>query len=79
MIVDCSLSQDLADSEVWIMAFEFELDEEERTKEVRDNIRELYTLVAGILRGAEEARQYASAYEEALEELAEFERRYGAA
>jgi hypothetical protein len=80
MIIDCSITQDLAnENEIWIMDFEFELGEEERTKEIRDNIRELYTLVAGILRGAEEARQYDSAYGEALEGLAEFERRYGAA
>ena len=80
MLIDCSLSQDLANgNEIWILDFEFELGEEERTKEVRDNIHELYTLVAGILRGAEEARQYDSAYGEALEELAEFDKRHGAA
>ena len=80
MIIDCSITQDLANgNEIWIVDFEFELSEEERTKEVRDNIQELYTLVAGILRGAEEARQYVSAYGEALEELAEFEKRHGAA
>ena len=50
MITDCSLSQDLAVGEVWIMAFEFELSEEERTKETRDNIQELYTLVRDILK-----------------------------
>lgn len=48
--IDCSLSQDLAnENEVWIMAFEFELDGAERSKEVRDSIHELYTLVANIL------------------------------
>lgn len=51
MIIDCSLTQDLADgNEVWIMAFEFELSEEERTKEIRDNIQELYTFVGEILK-----------------------------
>lgn len=48
--IDCSLSQDLADeNEVWIMAFEFELGGAERTKEVRDNIHELYDIIAKIL------------------------------
>jgi hypothetical protein len=50
MIIDCSLSQDLAnENEIWIMDFEFELSEEERTKEVRDNIHELYTIITKFL------------------------------
>jgi hypothetical protein len=49
IIVDCSLSQELTAGETWIMAFEFELGEEERTEEVRNNIRELYTIISNIL------------------------------